>query len=627
MRADGLLAARWRRLLPLLLLVLAAHVVQVRDAAAAAPPHAASAHPPSRPWQQAPSAPSLYRTAEEVPRLHLAVMSVPLWGHFKPLWATAEEMAHRGHTVTCVVETVAWCNTLLRHSRHTAPLTLANMSAATAFAEPQAPGNGPLDIRCVVVQLGGEVYSKRMFREITSEGTSFIASLQRLIDDTFKHHELSLPVYARAAEAIHAGQPITTFLCDVVTYGCAAVARKMDLPIVNGFPLTTQLPVGLQAMLPAVGLGFPRHMTVGQRVINFLFKFCVAATAANTVRSLNRVRATHGAPPLRDGYDVVGMYGPIIAPTLWGLDIPHPLCPNVHQVGPLNTRDQRQPFHRQDLPLDLAAFMDGCPQGVVYANWGTLGAPAPEVEDRLHSALVDAAPLCVVWKRRTARTTAQPSTDGRLYVTSWLPSPMAVLKHPNTRVFVTHCGDTSTLEAIEAAVPLVGFPLFADQADVCQRVTEAGIGHLASATKHLTRDGVVAAIAAVLDSHGAMVQRLNALRAVAAVYGGPARAADIIESRQYNLLIHQNTTLEVCSALQGPLRIEYALCLWCAVLAAGALTWAWVLQRACARWLPVSAALSVPRRAARLLKGRRAVTASPPPAQAAPRPYKPYKQP
>ncbi|KAG5509383.1 hypothetical protein JKF63_06693 [Porcisia hertigi] len=610
----------------LLLLVLAAWGVHVSHAQgiANAETDAEGTVSLSAPWHLAPLGPSLYRAADEAPRLHVVVMSVPLWGHLKPLWAIAEEMAYRGHTVTCVVEKATWCETFLRRSQHTSPLVLANISAAR-YTKPSVDGNGPLDVQCVVIPHYKEVFTERTFEEITNARTPFFTTFRALFHELFRHHELALPDYVRVARAIHVTMPITTLLCDITTYACASVGRKMDLPVVNIFPFTAQLTVGLQAMLPAVGLGFPRHMTLRDRIINFAFKFAVAAAETSAVRRLNRIRDSNGVPPLRDGYDVAGMYGPIIASVLWGLDIPQPLCSNIHQVGPLNTRDQRQPYRRQDLSLDLAAFMDGCSQGVIYVNWGTLSLPDPEVEDCLQDALLEVAPLCVVWKRRTTPTKPLPP-DARFYVTSWLSLTTAVLKHPNTRMFLTHCGDTSVLESVEAGVPLIGFPLFADHADVCQRVKEAGIGIPATEGKVFTRAGVAAAVAAVDENHDAMVRRLHKLRVIAAAYGGPRRAADIIESRQYNLLIHQNTTLEVCTSLSGPLQISYALVTWLVVLVVGGLLWMCGLRRVGHLWLPVSAVWLIRRHTARSAKGRRGAHTTPSRVQAIPRTYRPYRR-
>jgi hypothetical protein len=44
---------------------------------------------------------------------------------------------------------------------------------------------------------------------------------------------------------------------------------------------------------------------------------------------------------------------------------------------------------------------------------------------------------------------------------------MAVLHHPATGVFLSHCGGNSTSEAIVAGVPMVGMPFGADQGEYC----------------------------------------------------------------------------------------------------------------------------------------------------------------
>ena len=52
--------------------------------------------------------------------------------------------------------------------------------------------------------------------------------------------------------------------------------------------------------------------------------------------------------------------------------------------------------------------------------------------------------------------------DRGMVVKSWAPQ-VAVLNHPSVGGFVTHCGWNSMLEAVVAGVPMVAWPLYAEQ--------------------------------------------------------------------------------------------------------------------------------------------------------------------
>jgi hydroquinone glucosyltransferase len=49
-----------------------------------------------------------------------------------------------------------------------------------------------------------------------------------------------------------------------------------------------------------------------------------------------------------------------------------------------------------------------------------------------------------------------------LVVPSWAPQVL-VLKHPSTGGFLTHCGWNSTLEAVTHGMPMIAWPLYAEQ--------------------------------------------------------------------------------------------------------------------------------------------------------------------
>ncbi|PWA85051.1 UDP-glucuronosyl/UDP-glucosyltransferase [Artemisia annua] len=49
-----------------------------------------------------------------------------------------------------------------------------------------------------------------------------------------------------------------------------------------------------------------------------------------------------------------------------------------------------------------------------------------------------------------------------LVVSSWAPQ-VAVLNHPSTGAFMSHCGWNSTLESLKHGVPMIGWPMYAEQ--------------------------------------------------------------------------------------------------------------------------------------------------------------------
>ncbi|GKD97045.1 anthocyanidin 3-O-glucosyltransferase 5-like protein [Tanacetum coccineum] len=49
-----------------------------------------------------------------------------------------------------------------------------------------------------------------------------------------------------------------------------------------------------------------------------------------------------------------------------------------------------------------------------------------------------------------------------LVVNLWAPQ-MAVLDHPSTGAFLSHCGWNSTLESVKHGVPVIGWPMYAEQ--------------------------------------------------------------------------------------------------------------------------------------------------------------------
>ncbi|XP_062964452.1 UDP-glucuronosyltransferase 2B4-like isoform X4 [Cynocephalus volans] len=140
----------------------------------------------------------------------------------------------------------------------------------------------------------------------------------------------------------------------------------------------------------------------------------------------------------------------------WDLEFPRPLLPNFDFVGGLHCKPAKP------LPKEIEDFVQSSGEnGVVVVS---LGSMVPNIkEDRANviaSALAQ-IPQKVLWRFEGKKPdTLGPNT--RLY--KWIPQN-DLLGHPNTKAFITHGGANGIYEAISHGIPMVGIPLFGEQAD------------------------------------------------------------------------------------------------------------------------------------------------------------------
>jgi UDP:flavonoid glycosyltransferase YjiC (YdhE family) len=64
-------------------------------------------------------------------------------------------------------------------------------------------------------------------------------------------------------------------------------------------------------------------------------------------------------------------------------------------------------------------------------------------------------------------------------IQAWMPQN-DILAHPNTKLFISHCGLLSTQESLWYGVPVLGFPVFADQPQNALRLKEQEVSETMS---------------------------------------------------------------------------------------------------------------------------------------------------
>ncbi|KAL5715167.1 hypothetical protein ACHQM5_017031 [Ranunculus cassubicifolius] len=164
--------------------------------------------------------------------------------------------------------------------------------------------------------------------------------------------------------------------------------------------------------------------------------------------------------------------------------------PRVHAVGPLINSLNRPSFDGKDDKRDdvYLTWLDKQPNNsVVYVSFGSGGTLTPEQLTELAHGL-EMSQQRFIWVVRPPQTPHQDTSAGYfhsgngsnepehylpagfldrtkdigLVIPKWAPQ-IEILGHDSVGGFLSHCGWNSTLESIVNGVPMIGFPLFAEQ--------------------------------------------------------------------------------------------------------------------------------------------------------------------
>ncbi|XP_006916568.1 UDP-glucuronosyltransferase 2B31 isoform X4 [Pteropus alecto] len=142
--------------------------------------------------------------------------------------------------------------------------------------------------------------------------------------------------------------------------------------------------------------------------------------------------------------------------TNWDMEYPHPLLPHFEYVGGLHCKPAKP------LPKEMEEFTQSSEEnGIVVFTLGSMVNNITEERANMIASALAQIPQKVIWRFDGKKPdTLGPNT--RLY--KWIPQN-DLLGHPKTKAFITHGGANGIYEAIYHGIPMIGIPLFADQAD------------------------------------------------------------------------------------------------------------------------------------------------------------------
>lgn len=280
----------------------------------------------------------------------------------------------------------------------------------------------------------------------------------------------------------------TRYAFDLVLIECwysdiyLAIGHRYSAPVVCLSPMspsvTLSQSLGLPdhpAYVPSFWLRYSDSMSFGERLYN------VAIAATELIASeivfqsaeqqmlddLYTYPGHRDCPPLDALRHAVQL---TLVNGHYSVSYARPYPPNVVQVAGMHMRPQTStPVNRK-----FKALLDGATHGAIYFSFGS-NINMSDLEERDVRAFVESfrkLKQIVLWKWENGTI---PNLPDNVYIDKWFPQQY-ILSHKNCKLFITHGGYHSLVEALHYGLPLIGFPFFTDQFYNMRFVIENGFG-------------------------------------------------------------------------------------------------------------------------------------------------------
>ncbi|XP_050433228.1 UDP-glucosyltransferase 2-like isoform X8 [Adelges cooleyi] len=169
---------------------------------------------------------------------------------------------------------------------------------------------------------------------------------------------------------------------------------------------------------------------------------------------------------LSDSGNIIEAPSLLFSNTHYVTEPPRKFPTNLIQIGGIHLTTSKP------LPQDILEFIENSPHGVIYFTFGSVVSMST-LPDHIQKAFKEAlaqVPQRVLWKYEGE----MKDKPANVMTSKWFPQ-RDILLHPNVKLFISHGGISGVYEAVDAGVPVLGFPLFYDQPRNIENLVEAGM--------------------------------------------------------------------------------------------------------------------------------------------------------
>ncbi|XP_022171389.1 UDP-glucuronosyltransferase 2B30-like [Myzus persicae] len=280
----------------------------------------------------------------------------------------------------------------------------------------------------------------------------------------------------------------TRYAFDVVLAECwysdiyLAIGHRYSAPVVCLSPMapsvTLSQSLGMPdhpAYVPSFWLRYSDSMSFGERLYNsaiaaaelIVSEIAFQSTDQQMLDDLYTYPGHRNCPPLDALRQAVQL---TLVNGHHSVSYARPYPPNVVQVAGMHMRPQTS----STVDQKFKALLDGATNGAIYFSFGS-NIKMSDLGERDVQSFVESfrkLKQIVLWKWENGTIANLPDN---VYIDKWFPQQY-ILSHRNCKLFITHGGYHSLVEALHYGLPLIGFPFYTDQFYNMRFVIENGFG-------------------------------------------------------------------------------------------------------------------------------------------------------
>ncbi|XP_066589868.1 UDP-glycosyltransferase UGT5-like [Prorops nasuta] len=221
------------------------------------------------------------------------------------------------------------------------------------------------------------------------------------------------------------------------------------------------------AYVPNSLTGNPTRMTLLERLNNLIATIYYKALYAYYDRKCWMIARKHFGDHLPRLYEIAKKTSMILVNSHYSMQYARPLVPGIKEVAGMHIARPKP------LPKELDDWISGAKEGAIYFSLGSmLKSSSMSVEKR--DAFLEAfgeMPQRVLMKWEDANLTGIPDN---VKISAWAPQ-YDVLRHPKVKLFISHGGMLSSIEAAYSGTPVMVIPAYGDQPTNAALLEENGM--------------------------------------------------------------------------------------------------------------------------------------------------------